>query len=77
MGNTWDTRQEGSPQLWDGMGGDTNWEQVKVINEWVEQKTGLRWPQGDIKDETLRTKYRGEYIPGKTKNNTIKKNQNS
>ena len=56
MGNTWDTRQhkEGSPYMvWEG--GETNWQQVKWINEWVEQKTGLRWPQRDTKDETLRT----------------------
>ena len=35
--------------------GDTDWKQVKGITEWEEQKTGLQWPQRDIKDETLRT----------------------
>ena len=36
-------------------GGDTNWGQVKGITEWEEQTTGLRWPQRDTKDKTLRT----------------------
>ena len=46
MGNTWDTRQEGSPYMVWG-GGDTKWKQVKGISEWGEQKTGQRWPQRD------------------------------
>ena len=60
MGNTWDAKEV---HIWcggGGGGGDTKWEQVKKINEWVEQKTGLRCPQRDTKDKTLRTKYRGE-----------------
>ena len=36
-------------------GGDTNWGQVKGINQLEEQKTGLRWTQRDSKDKTLRT----------------------
>ena len=54
MGNSLDTSQEGSPYMVWG-GGDINWGKVKGINEWEEQKTGLRWPQRDTKDETLRT----------------------
>ena len=63
MGNTWNTG--GRKSIYGVGGGDTNWRQVKGINEWEEQKTGLRWPQRDIKDETLRTEteYRGEYTP--------------
>ena len=54
MGNSLDTRQEGSPYMvW--RGGDTNWGQVKGINEWEEQKTGLRWPQRDKKYKPPRT----------------------
>ena len=30
-------------------GGDTNWQQVKGITQWVQQKTGLWWPQRDKK----------------------------
>ena len=41
--------------VWGG-GDDTNWQQVKGINKWEEQKTGLRWPQRDTKDKKLKPK---------------------
>ena len=59
MKNSWDTRQEGSPYMvcvcvcvWGGGGGgDTNWRQMKGINEGAEQKTGLWKARWDIKGE--------------------------